>query len=210
MFQQKGWQGKERKETKPEQSQGSRHFAVFYTRSSLRRGSMCKDSPVHPWYPRSKPWGWDADGLLCCDGCWWGANPNYFGVSLSPLSPPFPSFWWWSTCMPGAHSCKGPCWWISVAAKGLHEALRAPCRFGTSKCGGEEHGGWQENTPTKRGRELPVCLWCICAFLWGDLTLEFCIIHGCLFTLTARKTSCNRRCKKISRVTVIGRKNHQK
>lgn len=166
MFQQKGWQGKERKETQPEQSQGSRHFAVFCLHLKFTgKGLHVQGQPCSPMVPPEQTlevrcrWFAVLWWVLVGSQLFWGFS---FSSSSPLLSLPFGG---------EAPACQDPthakclCWWVSVAAKGLHEALRAPYRFGTSKCRGEDHGGWQENTPIKRGRELPVCLWCICAFL---------------------------------------------
>lgn len=107
---------------------------------------MYKDTPVHPWYPQSTEQ--DSDGLLWYDECWWG--PNYFGVSLSLssssslLSLPLAGEALACQELTHAGACADGFLWLP---RGSMRLSGAPYRFGTWKCGGEDHGGWQENTP---------------------------------------------------------------
>lgn len=104
--------------------------------------------------------------MVCCHMVGAGGEATILGF-LSPL--PLPSFpflllvkhlYARRSLMCSTHA-DGFMW----LPKGSIRLSGAPYRFGTWKCGWEDHGRWQENMPIKRGRELPVCLWCICAFL---------------------------------------------
>lgn len=86
MFQQKGWQGKERQQTKPKQSQGGRHCWVLFTPEVHWERAPYARTPL---FTHGTP---RADTvremkMVCC--CMLGAGELFWGFSLLFLSFPF-------------------------------------------------------------------------------------------------------------------------
>lgn len=202
MFQQKGWQGKERKETQPEQSQGSRHFAVFCLHLKFtEKGLHVQGQPCSPMVPPEQTlevrcrWFAVLWWVLVWSQLFWGFS---FSSSSPLLSFPFllvvKHLHARSPLMPSA--CADGFLWLP---KGSMRLSGHPTGLEPLSVGGKTTVGDRRTHPSKEEESYQsVCGASVLSYpvLWGDLTLEVCIIHGCLFILTARKTSCNRRCKK--------------